>query len=776
MRAGDPAGTRYVVTDRARHIRTVRAVLLFVFFCSGFAALLYQTVWQRMLTLFGGADVYSVTIIVAAFMAGLGFGHMAGGHLSDRLTTRWRIVSFAACELAVGAFALFSTAIYYDYLYVRFGGSNLPLFVMALVIFCVTLLPTFLMGMSLPLAARLLGDQSESPERWLRLLYGWNTLGGACGSFVAVTVLFRTTSLPVALRVGAALSMTCGFVALIVAPILKRSAASAASAAVHAPGNSEPATPPIWFALPTWIAIYALSGFIALSLEIVWFRVLGVVLKSNSFTFGYLLTIYLGGVALGALAGNARVLQRFAPVSSFFATQALIPVYSAVALAVVTASVGRVAWAQPLWDYMGSYETLTPSQVRQAIAGGDTARLIAVLGSYVGVPALLIAPPTVMMGISFGLLQRAVQTDVRLLGRRVGWLQTANVIGAMLGATMTGLVLLAAIGSVGTVRLLCGISLLFAWLYVRSSAGSLVRRGALLASCLVGALLPPSSNTVWARLHNSPPEAVVQREDGSGLSLLKFDGVNRVVVFVNGLGQSQLPYGGIHTALGALPVLLHPNPRSVAVIGLGSGDTMFATGGRAETEVVENIEIVGAQIDTLRTLVRRWSYPGLQRLLTDPRMRFRVADGRAFIRKNERRYDIIEADALRPASAFAGNLYSVEYFQLLRDHLEPGGYAVSWAPTERVSNGMAQVFPYVIVVGGVAIGSVTPIGSSVAAARDRLATPFTTAYYAEGAVPIAETLAPYFREVPITFGPGTDRSSMSDVNHDLFPKDEFAVP
>ena len=756
--------------------RLVGAVFLLIFFWSGFAALVYQTVWQRVLTLFGGADVYSVTIIVAAFMAGLGFGHLAGGHLADRLGRRARMALFASCEVAVGLFALASTALYYDYIYVRFGGASVSPATLGLVVFGLTLFPTFLMGMSLPLAARALSEHVERPARWVSLLYGWNTLGAACGSCATVAVLFRAMDLPGALRVGAVLSGACGLAALLMIPALSSSTvASKPRRPLPVPHATDGAADAgTSFATPVWILVYALSGFIALSLEIVWFRVLAVVLKSNAFTFGYLLTIYLGGVGVGALVGHARLLQRLRPAAAFFAVQALIPVYAATALGVLALSVGNLDVGRPLWDYMAAYETMSRADLRLA-ASGDPGRLIAVLGSHLVVPLFLIAPPTIMMGVSFGLLQRAVQNDVRILGRRVGWLQAANVVGAMVGATVTGLVLLEQLGSVGTLRMLVAASLVFAWLYVRSSTAGVVRRVGLVAvSVLVAVFSLPSSTTLWARLHNASPTAVVQEEDGSGLSLLKLEN-HDVDVFVNGLGQSQLPYGGVHTALGALPVLLHPNPRRIAVIGLGSGDTVFGTGGRVETETIESIEIIGAQIETLHALTERWAYPGLQQLLADPRVHFEVTDGRAYIRRSKRRYDVIEADALRPSSAFAGNLYSVEYFALLRDRLEPGGYAVTWAATERIRNGLAQVFPHVLVIREVAIGSTRAIPGDLEIVRDRLRVPFTKSYYARGAVPIDETLGPYLTSIPLRIGPDTDRSTMGDVNRDLFPKDEFAV-
>ncbi len=202
---------------------------------------------------------------------------------------------------------------------------------------------------------------------------------------------------------------------------------------------------------------------------------------------------------------------------------------------------------------------------------------------------------------------------------------------------------------------------------------------------------------------------MIHGEDGSGLALLKVrNNAKDVVVLANGLGQSGLPFGGIHTVLGALPAFLHPDPKRIAVIGLGSGDTVFAAAGRTATQRVDSIEIIAPELDVLVELDQRRAHPGLTRLLADPRVEHHLTDGRTFIRKQEA-YDIIEADALRPSSAYSGNLYSVEYFSLVRSRLKPGGFGVSWVPTDRVRASMVAAFPYVVFLKTIAIGSASPI-------------------------------------------------------------------
>ena len=247
------------------------------------------------------------------------------------------------------------------------------------------------------------------------------------------------------------------------------------------------------------------------------------------------------------------------------------------------------------------------------------------------------------------------------------------------------------------------------------------------------------------------------------------------IVHANGLGQSILPYGGLHTVLGALSAMLHPKPVEVAVIGLGSGDTVFGIGGRSETKSIDSIEIIAPELETLRLLDQRRMYPALRMLLGDLRLQHWFTDGRMLIRKGSRRYDVIEADALRPTSAYAGNLYSVEYFELLRDRLNPGGLAVTWTPTQRVVDTFVKVFPHVLVFEDMAIGTTIPLSLDRPAIADRMRQPFTRDYYRRGEIDIEKLLAPYLLRDPRVYGPDFDRQALVDVNRDLFPKDEFAI-
>ena len=391
------------------------------------------------------------------------------------------------------------------------------------------------------------------------------------------------------------------------------------------------------------------------------------------------------------------------------------------------------------------------------------------------------------MGVSFPLLQKIAQTDFSRLGSRVGTLMLANILGSTLGAILTGWLGLRYLGTAGTLKAVVAVCGVFGLIGLGLSLNERPRRWTWAVILRDGGpgrrqrgRGPAGRARPCGRLFMaSPPHAlsgVRMKRDCRWSSCRAARSRDRAEVFVNGLGQSWFPYGDVHTALGALPALIHPDPREVAVIGLGSGDTVFGLAGRKEIERITCIEIVRSQLDTLMRFDRVYGYPGLMRVLNDPRIEHITGDGRLYAMRTGRRFDIIEADALRPGSAYAGNLYSDRYFMLLRDRLKPGGLAVTWAPTPRIHRTFLKVFPHVVRYGDILLGSRDPIGVDAAVIRARAATPHVREYYAAAAVDIATLLERYISQPPEIFDASYDRSTIVDINTDLFPRDEFDLP
>jgi predicted membrane-bound spermidine synthase len=764
----------------------LNALLLPAFLLSGLAALLYQVVWQRLLTFSVGTDAPSVALIVTIFMAGLGLGSLVGGQLADRLAPRGRLLAFAAAELAVGAFALASVELLYRRVFLGLEGRA-PGSVTAAVLFMLLLAPTSLMGLSLPLLARVITESASRAAQRVGWLMGWNTVGAALGALVTVFWLVRTSGFEGAVRAGALLNFGCaGLAVLALAPLR-----AVLRARPDTGGDGAAGIPPVAsaFSFRTWLLLYVLSGFVALSLEILWFRVVGTVLKSSAFTFATLLAFYLAGLGLGALLASGVVRRSRRPALAYLALQACVAPYAALSLAAFVYALGRWSALDPVLLHLGQDAPLEIAAALSATAawlgfGGELTAPIRDLATtfvlvHVAVPAALVLPGTILMGLSFPFLQRQVQTDLVVLGRRVGGLQAANILGSMAGAAGTGLWLLPGLGTAGSLEALLALAAVFPLMMALERPASVRGRGgaaAAAAALALGVAASPDPPTLWARLHATTPEHVTYAEDGSALALYKDlakPGGHPTDVFVNGVRQSQLPFGGEHVLLGALPALLHPQPERALVIGLGSATTLFGIGGREVTRAIDCVEIVAAQLPPLRLLAQRPDYGSLSRLLADGRVRLTFTDGRSFLMRSVERWDVIEADALDPTAAYSGSLYSVEYFELMRRRLRPGGIGVTWCPTPRVRAAFLRAFPHALEIRPILLGSDRAIPHDAQRLGERAREDFTRRYYTAAGVDIEALLSGALAEAPTIYAPERDPSWLGDANTDLFPRDEF---
>jgi predicted membrane-bound spermidine synthase len=717
------------------------------FFASGFAALVYQVAWQRILALETGVGIYSIALIVAVFMAGLGMGSEIGGRASARLGNRGALRAFAAVELAIGLFGLASATIYYDWLYVRLGWLYASPWRAGLLHVASLGLPTALMGMSLPLLVRAMVVEGATAPRTIGVLYAINLAGASAGALLTPWVLIRSFGIAGALEAAAAANLAAGLVALAAGSSAASPVAAEVPAAGRAPASARP--------FAAWVLLYGLSGFCALGLEMAWFRVIDVTVKATAFTFGSVLAVYLAGAAAGTFAGVATVHRIGRPLSAFLACQCAILVYAAgslLLLAALPADHGLLSWIAELSRDPRSYEA------------GARWRPADVILLYGLVPAVVYGIPTVLMGYSFVVLQRAVQDDPRTSGRKVGLLQAANIAGCVLGSLAVGLGTLAWLGTAGTVRLLAGIGALLALVGARVASRAFLAPAAAL---LVLALAGPANDRIWPRLHGLAAAGTMVDEDATGVVALAPEGEGWRL-FVNGRSHSTLPFGGLHTTLGAAPAIVHPAPRSVAVIGLGSGDTAWAAGCRPETSRVRVFEICAPEHRLLRRLAATGSVPRLAAFLDDPRLDLVLADGRNALERGDETYDLIEMDALPPSSPSSGSLYSVEFFEMCRRRLRAGGLMCTWAPTVRVLPSFAAAFPHVLEMadGRVLIGSGSPLPVDLAAWKQRLDRP-----------EVREYLGPARAERVWAHLAGAHASSRDltaiEVNRDLHPRDEF---
>jgi predicted membrane-bound spermidine synthase len=768
--------------------------LISLYFLSGIPALIYQTVWQRILVLHSGVGTISVAIIVSAYMLGIGLGSLLGAGISRRLSPARTLQCFAFVELLIGGVALISPWFLYEFLYVQHGQLYRELFQAAILHIIVLLLPTTLMGLTLPLMTRSLVVDSYQASSRIARLYGANTMGAAFGAVIAPWLLMPLTGAHGAIVAGAMINLIIAVTVFwlhsrneVVQAVTRRVPSSAsvvsgtvtaaAAAAFTVPRTRQPDStvvhhPPqdritadraktvsglAEVPLLVWSLLYFLSGLIAIGLEIIWFRVLDIAVKSTSFTFGTILGTYLFCMAIGSLAGARGSGRVQHPLRAFLQVQCLILMLSGLIIFCVVrlpADIPGLAWFTTYW---ASEEPFRPS----------IDELSTSLKLYVLQPVVLMSLPTFLMGYSFCLLQKGVQRDAASSGYRVGLLQAANILGCTLGSLLTGVFLLDVIGSMTTLRVMLACGLMFAvtgFCLTKSRS----RFGILAVGLVLVIIGVPGNDQLWLRLHGQPADGVaLVSEDVTGVCMLApQSGSDSWWLWASGKTQSLLPFGGFHAKLGVLPVTLHKDPQSIAIIGLGSGDTAWAAGCRTETKSLRVFEICTPEIDLLTTTFARSRWPQLDSFLNDPRVTIDGVDARFALATEEVSYDVIEADAIRHHGAFAGYLYSVEFFRLCGKRLKPGGYMCSWSPTPLVQTTFRLAFPHVLEMenGLLLIGSNDPIELDLAAWETRLRE--TSGYLTESILQDCLNSLPQSRlAAPV--------APNSMTNTDLFPFDEF---
>ncbi len=726
--------------------------LSLAFFASGFAALLCQIVWQRMLGIFAGSDTISAALVVGAFLAGLGIGSLAGARVADRLSAVGALLGFAAAEIGVGLFALVSKPFLYDWIASGLAGKvDAPAAIFALC-FAGLVLPTTLMGASLPLLARAVSHSVDAVAERIGLLYGLNTLGAGLGALLGGWVLVGNIGFVGALRLAAGLDVLAALLALSLVPGLRATSAPRAGAAATTPVT---APEPTHGSLPVWCALVFLSGYVIVALEILWVRLFGQFGQYHAYLFPTVLGIFLLADGLG-MAVAARMLRRIAdPRPAFFIAQGA----GFVLAAVLVLLLWRAAPHAPLAELM----SVDLSRLR----GGALVTMVVVAAAVIG-------PPSFLIGMTFPFVQKAVQRDLSAVGMRVGWVQLANIAGNAAGSILTGLVSLHLLGTAGTLKLLALLSLLLLAGWLLAAGRRRFPEVVLAASCAALFVLMPGNAALWAHMHGEKPDRFAAwSEDRSGVALFRDDSVDAAgsPFYIQGFSQGRIPFLPIHQFLGAVGPLLHPAPREVLAIGVGSGGTPWAAGVRPESRV-RAVELIGPVLTVLDEVAARFPQGPIARMRADARWTFVYGDGRRLLARETRLYDVIEADAILPEGSHSGLLYSAEFLEAVRRRLAPGGLYVQWAPTARTAETFVAVFPHVLLLmpAAVLVGSNDPIGFDAAALREAFLAPAHLAHLRAGNDGDFDWGA-MFADGAHRWEPGPVRTGAPLT--DVFPRDEF---
>jgi spermidine synthase len=733
------------------------------FFLSGFAALLCQIAWQRMLGIFAGSDTVSAALVVGAFLSGLGLGSLLGARLADRLTPARALVAFAACEALVAGFALLSKPFLYDMLAVRLAGVvDNPAAIFALC-FAGLIVPTTLMGASLPLIARAVATSLETVAERIGWLYGLNTLGAGIGALVGGWVLLGSLGFEASLGVAAGLDLVAAALALSLLPAMRGAGRPDMRPAILPQSLGAAADRPAGLAnsLPVWAFLVFLSGYVIVALEIVWVRMLGQVGQFHAYLFPTVLGVFLLADGLGMAVAARRVRRMADTRAAFFLAQTGGFVLAAALLL-------GLWWALPNWPLGG---LLMPDHWRLG-GRGFLATIVVIV--------LVVGPPAFLIGMTFPFVQRAVQSDLAQVGARVGWVQLANIMGNAAGSVLTGLVTLHLLGTAGTLALLGLVSLALALFWLGWGGGRWALAAA--AGCVAALAIMPGNAAFWQRAHGLAPGVAHGWGEGrSGVAFWRGDALERAngeaaegPFFIAGYSQASIPFAPRHMVLGAAGPLLHPAPRRVFLVGVGSAGSPWGAAAVPEVGRLHGVELIAPVLDVLRQHAALQPAGAVAALLADPRVTLEGGDGRrALARSAPGSWDVIQADAVLPETSHSGLLYSREYLELVRSRLAPGGLAVQWAPSWSVVQTFLAVFPHVVMLRpvDVLIGSETPIPEAQARLLARMAEPGIAARLALGNPAQAGRIAAEVAGEVLVWGPGTPR--LPATLSDMWPRDEF---
>ncbi len=675
--------------------RLTLPVLALLFFCSGACGLIYQVLWLRLLGLTFGVTVYAASTVWASFMAGLAVGSLVGGWFGDRV--RRPLLWFAAVEFLVGLTALASPNAlnalqrFYVAAYPSLPDSPAAMtLARGVMAFAVLIIPTLLMGATLPLVIRSVLARREDLGSRVGVLYGTNTAGAIAGTVLAGLYLIPTLGIGRTFQIAAVINVLVG----IGAAALSVFTADARGPAVRP--ASEPQAPDAPEATPgvRWLVlgVFALSGFASLALEVIWFRVIVLVARPTVYTFSMILASVLLGIALGSYLVTPFMRRRW----NWVGILAVVEIVMSGTVLLSLATLGSIdavnAWIEP------SVSAVLPAYLSYSIAAA--------------VPAVL--PTCLLMGIAFPIGLRLWASDARV--SRVATFYALNLVGAIAGSLAAGFVLLPRWGSrtsligVAALVLASGVALILAALtrpWPRAIAAVAVPALFIVSARQIADPYDAFLSVRW------PSHGVLWREEAvQGTVSVHDHGNNRRGLYLDGNHQASdagsMVYN--HRMLANLPMALHPAARSVLVVGLGGGATAGAVSAHEGVEV-DVIELSESVIRAA-SFFRHVNFD----LLNRPNVHMRVDDGRNFLLLTPRKYDVVTADIILPIHAGSNNIYSREYFSLVRNALKPDGLAMQWvfgtdAEHKTIMRTFLSVFPNTTLWGDgtIMIGSMQPL-------------------------------------------------------------------
>lgn len=671
-------------------------LLLLLFFGSGCAALIYEIVWFQLLELTIGSSAISIAVLLATFMGGMCIGSLGLARVVS--IERHPLQVYAWLEFGVGICGLLVLLLvpYAGGLYAAIGGHGIGglLFRGLLSAICL-LTPTILMGATLPAISRWI-ESTPRGVSWLGFLYGGNTLGAVAGCLLAGFYLLRVHDMFFATYVAIAINALIGGAALW----LSRAASYAPQRERQAATDGRRSRP-IW---PVLVTI-GLSGLTALSAEVVWTRLLSLLLDGTVYAYSLILAAILLGIAIGSYAGSFVARSRANPRTALGVCQILLA--------------AGIAWSAYWLTAVLPYRTTDPA-VLASPTGTFQHDLLSCL--------VTVLPAALLWGASFPLALAAVARHDADPGRDVGSVYAANTIGAIIGALGTSLLAMALLGSQHIQQALVCIAAFSGALMLlpvgtgqKQNASVAVRAAALVSIPLIVAVLLASTVRPvpgplvgygrYSAKWQSASDAFIYIGEGMNSTIAVSRFPNGVLNYHNAgkVQASSEPQDlRLERMLGHLTTLVPQHPQSVLVIGCGAGVTAGAVSIDPQVRHVTIVEIEPLVPKAAQAYFAEFNGA----VVASPKTNVVIDDGRHYLMTSREKYDAITCDPFDPWTKGAATLSTREFYESVKAHLKPGGVVTVWVPLyetrlETVKSEIAtfmSVFPNGVVWGNTSNG------------------------------------------------------------------------
>ncbi|HIB44086.1 MAG TPA: spermidine synthase [Nitrospina sp.] len=664
-------------------------IVYFLFLFSGITALIYEVVWTRMLTLAFGHTVFSVSIVLASFMAGLGFGSYFSGHainhvggkkthsdssnlsgeLSEGLETSSPLLIYGWIEIAlflvclIVSLILFKFSFVYSWFSFFISESTLVQNIFkSFLAFILMFVPASLMGATLPIISKYYITDNIRLDSRLGLLYGINTIGAALGCLLTGFFLIANFGVLQTVLAATLLNLFIGISAIRIYQESLESGQGLSFPSFTIPKISFKGDQ--WF----WIFVSFVCGFTALAYEVLWTRLLVFSTSSTVYSFSMMLGVFLIGIALGSFL----VVAIFR--SSLDLRTVLIFLQVSIGLYVIGSLYNMEQLLSAPWN---GYNLQKPAFV---------------FWRYFLDSSALMLFPTIALGMSFPILIKIISDGYEHIGKGTGQIYGGNTFGAILGSLFAGFLFLPRLGAQQSLLLVATLNLLMGMYLFRSGNYLTKTSRKIITVVLAGVIL-----TVNMGLPSGLLDQFFMR-DGTGKKdirkLLFFEEglTDTVAAFEDNYGildpeAKRLITNGVSMSavnliasrymklLAHLPIMLVENPEKVLVVCFGTGQT---TGAAAVHPKVKSVD----SVDLSASVVKAGSVfsPHNYNVLKNEKVNIILQDGRNHLLTTQKIYDVITSEPPPPRTAFTVNLYTKEYYETAKKHLKAGGIMAQWIP------------------------------------------------------------------------------------------------